>query len=94
MQLVAPRAVSIAVAMLATSCTIHFRVSFLVMIILLSPFITFILYPLSFIIYNQLPVSKPPLPMSLPFLVNTFVGLTELDLLFNSFYFKCHNSKI
>ena len=35
MQLVAPRAVRIAVAMLATSCTTHFRVSFLVIAYLL-----------------------------------------------------------
>ena len=48
MQDVAPRAVSIAVAMLATSCTIHLRVSFLVMISLLSLRLSFILYHLSF----------------------------------------------
>jgi hypothetical protein len=36
MQLVAPRAVRIAVAMLAISCTIHFIVSFFVIAYLLS----------------------------------------------------------
>ena len=41
------------------------------------PFVTFIIYPLSFIIskgLDQLPVSKPPLPTLLPFLVNTLVA--------------------
>ena len=56
----------IAVAMLATSCTIHLRVSFFVMISLLS-------------YADQLPVSKPPLPMLLPFLVNTLVAASLLS---------------
>ncbi len=43
----------------------------------LPPSFTFIIYPLSFIIskgFDQLPVSNPPLPTLLPFLVNTLVA--------------------
>ena len=44
------------------------------------PFFTFIIYPLSFIISKgQLPVSKPPLPTLLPFLVNTLVAASLLS---------------
>ena len=46
------------------------------------PFLlAFIIYPLSFIIskgLDQLPVSKPPLPMLLPFLVKTLVAASLL----------------
>ena len=44
--------------------------------------IAFIIYPLSFIIskgLDQLPVSNPPLPMLLPFLVNTLVAASLLS---------------
>ena len=46
------------------------------------PFITFIIYPLSFIIskgLDQFPVSNPPLPTLLPFLVNTLVAASLLS---------------
>ena len=44
------------------------------------PFVTFIIYPLSFIISKgQFPVSKPPLPTLLPFLVNTLVAASLLS---------------
>jgi len=46
----------------------------------LPPSFTFIIYPLSFIISKgQLPVSKPPLPTLLPFLVNTLVAASLLS---------------
>ena len=48
----------------------------------LPPSFTFIIYPLSFIIskgFDQLPVSKPPLPTLLPFLVNTLVAASLLS---------------
>ena len=74
MQLVAPRAVRIAVAMLATSCTTHFRVSFLVIIYLLPSYYFLVLCssPTDYSM-SPLPPGSPPVP-----LLNSLV-LTSLD---------------
>ena len=70
MQDVAPRAVRIADAMLATSCTIHLRVSFLVIVYLL-PYTDYSMSPL--------PPVSPPVPYcssSLIFYHHHSVGCT------------------
>ena len=96
MQLVAPRAVRIADAILAMICTIHFscpRLDNLSGCIPARFHHTLTHSASESCLANHLRLRKCDVEVGLHHVApNAFTVLVELNVLFNCFYFKCHNS--